>query len=73
MFSQNYIIVFCCFSTGDLRRANGLLARYGFVFNEGGNYSISVYNMLMKVCDIDNLYAFRHFMFVVLLVPVIKV
>lgn len=33
---------------GDLRRANGLLARYGFVFNEGGNYSISVYNMLMK-------------------------
>lgn len=34
--------------TGDLRRANGLLARYGFVFNEGGNYSISVYNMLMK-------------------------
>ncbi|XP_074334241.1 pentatricopeptide repeat-containing protein At5g10690 [Apium graveolens] len=34
---------------GDLRRANGLLARYGFVFTEGGkHYSISVYNMLMK-------------------------
>ncbi|XP_020235167.1 pentatricopeptide repeat-containing protein At5g10690 isoform X1 [Cajanus cajan] len=34
--------------TGDLRRANGLLARYGFVLREGGNFSVSVYNILMK-------------------------
>ncbi|KAE9586487.1 hypothetical protein Lal_00044642 [Lupinus albus] len=34
--------------TGDLRRANGLLARYGFVLREDGNFSISVYNLLMK-------------------------
>uniref|UniRef100_A0A2N9HK98 CBS domain-containing protein n=1 Tax=Fagus sylvatica TaxID=28930 RepID=A0A2N9HK98_FAGSY len=33
---------------GDLRRANGLLARYGFVLREGGNPSVSVYNLLMK-------------------------
>ncbi|KAK7384847.1 hypothetical protein VNO78_30550 [Psophocarpus tetragonolobus] len=33
---------------GDLRRANGLLARYGFVLREGGNFSVSVYNILMK-------------------------
>ncbi|RDX93976.1 Pentatricopeptide repeat-containing protein, partial [Mucuna pruriens] len=33
---------------GDLRRANGLLARYGFVLQEGGNFSVSVYNILMK-------------------------
>ena len=38
----------CC-SAGDLRRANGLLARYGFVLREGGNPSVSVYNLLMKV------------------------
>ncbi|XP_060208034.1 pentatricopeptide repeat-containing protein At5g10690 [Lycium barbarum] len=31
---------------GDLRRANGLLARYGFVLHEGG--SVLVYNLLMK-------------------------
>ncbi|TKY58236.1 Pentatricopeptide repeat-containing protein [Spatholobus suberectus] len=34
--------------TGDLRRANGLLACYGFVLREGGNFSVSVYNILMK-------------------------
>ncbi|CAJ1972203.1 unnamed protein product [Sphenostylis stenocarpa] len=34
--------------TGDLRRAHGLLARYGFVFREGGKFSVSVYNILMK-------------------------
>ncbi|XP_021744120.1 pentatricopeptide repeat-containing protein At5g10690-like isoform X2 [Chenopodium quinoa] len=33
---------------GDLRRANGLLARYGFVFHEGGGPSILIYNLLMK-------------------------
>ncbi|XP_030947798.1 pentatricopeptide repeat-containing protein At5g10690 isoform X2 [Quercus lobata] len=33
---------------GDLRRANGLLRRYGFVLREGGNPSVSVYNLLMK-------------------------
>ncbi|XP_049415717.1 pentatricopeptide repeat-containing protein At5g10690 isoform X1 [Solanum stenotomum] len=33
---------------GDLRRANGLLARYGFVFHEGGYPSVLVYNLLMK-------------------------
>ncbi|CAL0333026.1 unnamed protein product [Lupinus luteus] len=33
---------------GDLRRANGLLARYGFVLREDGNFSIAVYNLLMK-------------------------
>ncbi|KAG5592087.1 hypothetical protein H5410_042601 [Solanum commersonii] len=33
---------------GDLRRANGLLARYGFVFYEGGYPSVLVYNLLMK-------------------------
>lgn len=33
---------------GDLRRANGLLARYGFVFHDGGSPSISIYNLLMK-------------------------
>ncbi|XP_057516537.1 pentatricopeptide repeat-containing protein At5g10690 isoform X2 [Amaranthus tricolor] len=36
------------FSAGDLRRANGLLARYGFVFHEGGSPSILIYNLLMK-------------------------
>ncbi|KAK7377325.1 hypothetical protein VNO80_02748 [Phaseolus coccineus] len=34
--------------TGDLRRAHGLLARYGFVFREGGKFSVSVYNILIK-------------------------
>ncbi|XP_061362550.1 pentatricopeptide repeat-containing protein At5g10690 [Gastrolobium bilobum] len=34
--------------TGDLHRANGLLARYGFVLREGGKFSVSVYNILMK-------------------------
>ncbi|XWS72825.1 hypothetical protein CRYUN_Cryun02cG0073600 [Craigia yunnanensis] len=33
---------------GDLRRANGLLARYGFLLCEGGSPSISTYNLLMK-------------------------
>ncbi|QCD99634.1 Pentatricopeptide repeat [Vigna unguiculata] len=33
---------------GDLRRAHGLLARYGFVFQEGGKFSVSVYNILIK-------------------------
>ncbi|XVF48184.1 hypothetical protein PTKIN_Ptkin03bG0170200 [Pterospermum kingtungense] len=33
---------------GDLRRANGLLARYGFLLREGGSPSISTYNLLMK-------------------------
>ncbi|XP_057516540.1 pentatricopeptide repeat-containing protein At5g10690 isoform X4 [Amaranthus tricolor] len=35
-------------NAGDLRRANGLLARYGFVFHEGGSPSILIYNLLMK-------------------------
>lgn len=34
--------------SGDLRRANGLLARYGAVLHEGGTPSISLYNLLMK-------------------------
>ena len=38
-----------CFSTGDLRRANGLLARYGSVLHEDGSPSILMYNLLMKV------------------------
>ncbi|KAK3039181.1 hypothetical protein RJ639_029038 [Escallonia herrerae] len=38
-----------CVSAGDLRRSNGLLARYGFVLHEGGSPSISIYNLLMKV------------------------
>ncbi|XP_028781243.1 pentatricopeptide repeat-containing protein At5g10690 [Neltuma alba] len=33
---------------GDLRRANGLLARYGYVLREGGSFSVSVYNLLIK-------------------------
>ncbi|XP_039024314.1 pentatricopeptide repeat-containing protein At5g10690 [Hibiscus syriacus] len=33
---------------GDLRRANGLLARYGFRLREGGSPSILTYNLLMK-------------------------
>ncbi|KAL2525364.1 Pentatricopeptide repeat-containing protein [Abeliophyllum distichum] len=33
---------------GDLRRANGLLARYNYVFHEGGSPSILTYNLLMK-------------------------
>ncbi|XP_047327073.1 pentatricopeptide repeat-containing protein At5g10690 [Impatiens glandulifera] len=33
---------------GDLRRANGLLARYGFLINEGGSPPILIYNLLMK-------------------------
>ncbi|KAF7830187.1 pentatricopeptide repeat-containing protein [Senna tora] len=35
-------------SAGDLRRANGLLARYGYVLREGGSFPVSVYNLLMK-------------------------
>ncbi|XP_040363740.1 pentatricopeptide repeat-containing protein At5g10690 isoform X2 [Rosa chinensis] len=35
---------------GDLRRANGLLARYGFLLREGGSLSLRVYNLLMKGC-----------------------
>jgi len=38
-----------CYSAGDLRRAHGLLARYGFVFREDGKFSVSVYNILIKV------------------------
>ncbi|GAB4836913.1 hypothetical protein Ancab_001824 [Ancistrocladus abbreviatus] len=34
--------------SGDLRRANGLLARFGFLFHEGGTPSILMYNLLMK-------------------------
>lgn len=33
---------------GDLRRANGLLARYGFVFHKSGSPSNLIYNLLMK-------------------------
>lgn len=33
---------------GNLRRANGLLACYGFVFHKDGSPSISIYNLLMK-------------------------
>ncbi|KAK8351984.1 hypothetical protein V6Z12_A05G067800 [Gossypium hirsutum] len=33
---------------GDLRRANGLLARCGFLLHEGGSSSILTYNLLMK-------------------------
>ncbi|XAR71039.1 hypothetical protein NMG60_11028119 [Bertholletia excelsa] len=34
--------------SGDVRRANGLLARFGFLLNEGSNPSILIYNLLMK-------------------------
>ncbi|KAK7293672.1 hypothetical protein RJT34_16544 [Clitoria ternatea] len=33
---------------GELRRANGLLACYGFVFRADGKFSVSLYNILMK-------------------------
>ncbi|KAL0372029.1 UNVERIFIED_CONTAM: Pentatricopeptide repeat-containing protein [Sesamum calycinum] len=33
---------------GDLRRANGLLARYGYVLQEGESPSILTFNLLMK-------------------------
>ncbi|KAL5782898.1 hypothetical protein ACOSP7_007927 [Xanthoceras sorbifolium] len=33
---------------GDLRRANGLLARYGFLLRERGNPSVLLYNLLIK-------------------------
>ncbi|KAH0989741.1 hypothetical protein GBA52_001224 [Prunus armeniaca] len=33
---------------GDLRRANGLLAHYGFLLREGGSLTLTVYNLLMK-------------------------
>ncbi|XP_043710313.1 pentatricopeptide repeat-containing protein At5g10690 [Telopea speciosissima] len=33
---------------GDLRRANGLVARYRFLLHEGGGPSILMYNLLMK-------------------------
>lgn len=36
-------------SAGDLRRANGLLARYGHALQEGGPPSILTFNLLMKV------------------------
>lgn len=45
-----YLLYFCFSSAGDLRRANGLLARYGFVLHEGGYPLVLVYNLLMKVC-----------------------
>ncbi|KAL5559389.1 hypothetical protein UlMin_035600 [Ulmus minor] len=35
---------------GDVRRANGLLARYGFFLREGGSLSVTAYNLLMKGC-----------------------
>jgi hypothetical protein len=38
-----------CYSAGDLRRANGLLACYGSVLREGEHFSVSVYNLLIKV------------------------
>ncbi|XP_050219588.1 pentatricopeptide repeat-containing protein At5g10690 [Mercurialis annua] len=34
--------------SGDLRRANGLLARYGFLLREGGSAPVLIYNILMK-------------------------
>ncbi|KAK4422400.1 Pentatricopeptide repeat-containing protein [Sesamum alatum] len=34
--------------SGDLRRANGLLARYGYVLQEGESPSILTFNLLMK-------------------------
>ncbi|KAL9227212.1 hypothetical protein vseg_002933 [Gypsophila vaccaria] len=34
--------------SGDLRRASGLLARYGYVFHESGSPSTLIYNLLMK-------------------------
>lgn len=34
--------------SGDLRRANGLLARYGHALQEGGSPSILTFNLLMK-------------------------
>ncbi|KAL8054170.1 hypothetical protein ABFX02_05G121000 [Erythranthe guttata] len=34
--------------SGDLLRANGLLARYGHAIQEGGNPSILIFNLLMK-------------------------
>ncbi|KAK6116958.1 hypothetical protein DH2020_049333 [Rehmannia glutinosa] len=34
--------------SGDLRRANGLLARYGYALQEGGRSSILTFNLLMK-------------------------
>ncbi|PNY02435.1 pentatricopeptide repeat-containing protein at5g10690-like protein, partial [Trifolium pratense] len=37
-----------CYSAGDLRRANGLLACYGSVLREGEHFSVSVYNLLIK-------------------------
>ncbi|KAH8504036.1 hypothetical protein H0E87_011613 [Populus deltoides] len=35
-------------SAGDIRRAKGLLARYGYLLHESCNPSILVYNLLMK-------------------------
>ncbi|KAK6129854.1 hypothetical protein DH2020_036440 [Rehmannia glutinosa] len=34
--------------SGDLRRANGLLARYGYALQEGGRSSIWTFNLMMK-------------------------
>lgn len=47
-----------CFSAGDLRRANGLLARYGFLLHEGGSPSVRIYNLLMKVFHHMQTYGF---------------
>ncbi|XP_030486649.2 pentatricopeptide repeat-containing protein At5g10690-like [Cannabis sativa] len=33
---------------GDLRRSNALLSRYGFFLREGGSFSVTAYNLLMK-------------------------
>lgn len=38
-------------SAGDLRRANGLLARYGTLLLQHGGPSILIYNLLMKVLE----------------------
>ncbi|KAJ6383134.1 hypothetical protein OIU77_031544 [Salix suchowensis] len=35
-------------SAGDIRRAKGLLARYGYLLHESRNPSILIYNLLMK-------------------------
>ncbi|KAL1168185.1 hypothetical protein V6Z11_A05G068100 [Gossypium hirsutum] len=43
-----YALLHALIEAGDLRRANGLLARFGFLLREGGSSSILTYNLLMK-------------------------
>ncbi|KAI4316215.1 hypothetical protein L6164_024214 [Bauhinia variegata] len=43
-----YALLNALIEAGDLLRANGLLARYGFVLHQDGNVSLSDYNLLMK-------------------------